>query len=114
VWLERQGDRISTHDLFGTGFVLLAASGASAWCDAAQHAARESGVALEVHRVGDDLHDPDSRFPGAHGLSETGMVIVRPDGFVGMRATDTSAGGSVAGTHAITEALAALTGRAGV
>jgi len=36
---------------------------------------------------GDDLADPEGRFPGAYGISPSGAVIVRPDGFVGWRST---------------------------
>ena len=83
VWLEREGQRISTLDLFGRRFVLLAASAGAAWCEAA----RDSGCAVEVHRIGaDGLLDPEGGFETAYGLEPAGAVIVRPDGFVGWRA----------------------------
>jgi len=35
---------------------------------------------------GTELADPEGRFPGAYGISPSGAVLVRPDGFVGWRA----------------------------
>ena len=47
------------------------------------------GIALDVHVVGGpDLADPEGGFPGAYGISPSGAVLVRPDGFVGWRAAD--------------------------
>jgi 2-polyprenyl-6-methoxyphenol hydroxylase-like FAD-dependent oxidoreductase len=88
LFLERDGKRISTLDLFGRNFVLLAAPEGAAWCEAGRiEAARLSDVQLDVHRVGSaDLADPENRFCGAYGLPPTGACLVRPDGFVGWRA----------------------------
>ena len=88
LFLERDGKRISTLDLFGRNFVLLAAPEGATWCEAGRiEAARLSGLQLDVHRVGSaDLADPENRFCGAYGLPPTGACLVRPDGFVGWRA----------------------------
>jgi 2-polyprenyl-6-methoxyphenol hydroxylase-like FAD-dependent oxidoreductase len=88
LFLQRDGKRISTLDLFGRNFVLLAGPEGAAWCEAGHlAAARVSGLQLDVHRVGSaDLADPENRFCGAYGLSPTGACLVRPDGFVGWRA----------------------------
>jgi 2-polyprenyl-6-methoxyphenol hydroxylase-like FAD-dependent oxidoreductase len=75
VWLERDGRRISTLDLFGRDFVLLAGPEGSAWEGAAE------GLPLTAH--GDDIAD-------AYGISPTGAVLVRPDGYVAWRAHDDS------------------------
>jgi 2-polyprenyl-6-methoxyphenol hydroxylase-like FAD-dependent oxidoreductase len=77
VFLERDGERLSTLDLFGRDFVLLAGPEGEAWRAAAPAAAKEAGVALDVYLVGDN------------GLTDAGLV--RPDGFVGWRAV-TAAG----------------------
>ena len=93
VWLGRGETRISTLDLFGRGFVLLAAPDGAAWCDAARQLQERSALELDVHRVGSSgLVDLEAAFLEAYGLSDTGAVIVRPDGFVGWRATATSDG----------------------
>ena len=87
VFLERDGARLSTLDLFGRNFVLLAGPEGEAWRAAAPAAAKELGVALDVYLVGDDgLADAGGSFPGAFGISPSGAVLVRPDGFVGWRA----------------------------
>ena len=89
VFLRRNGTRLSTLDLFGTGYVLLAGPEGGAWCAAANAAAGSLGVPLEPHRVGGtNLADPDDRFCEAYGISASGAVVVRPDGFVGWRARD--------------------------
>jgi 2-polyprenyl-6-methoxyphenol hydroxylase-like FAD-dependent oxidoreductase len=88
-WLHRRGVQISTLDLCGRNFTLLAGAQAEAWCDAAHAAASRIGVALDVHRIGvDDLHDPADGFAAAYGLAPSGCVLVRPDGFIAWRATN--------------------------
>src|SRR6202043_440283 len=52
LFLERDGKRISTLDLFGRNFVLLAGSEGLAWCESARAAGRELGIDLDVHRIG--------------------------------------------------------------
>ena len=65
----------STLDLFGRGFVLLAASGGEAW--------REAAAKLPV-----DAHRLDSpRFEEAYATGPEGAVLVRPDGFIAWRAS---------------------------
>lgn len=88
VFLERAGERISTLDLFGRGFVLLAgAAGAEAWQRAGDAAAAGLGAPFETVIVGGgELFDPEGTFPGAYGVSPAGAVLVRPDGVVGWRA----------------------------
>jgi 2-polyprenyl-6-methoxyphenol hydroxylase-like FAD-dependent oxidoreductase len=87
-WLERAGQPISTLDLFGDAFVLLAAPGGEAWCEAASAVARRfPGVTIKAHRVGSaDLHNPGAGFAPAYGLSQDGAALIRPDGFVAWRA----------------------------
>jgi len=87
LWLEAAGKRISTLDLFGQGFVLLAARDGAAWITAARGAVKSfAGLDFEVHHVGGDLRDPKDQFTAAYGLTDSGAVLVRPDGFVAWRA----------------------------
>jgi putative polyketide hydroxylase len=45
------------------------------------------GVRLAAYRVGGaELPVPDDSFTDAYGVSSTGAVLVRPDGFVAWRA----------------------------
>jgi len=87
LWIEKDGERISTLDLFGTGYILLAAKEGAHWSAAAREAAKAaSGLALKAYTFGQELHDPESGFASAYGIAPTGAVLVRPDGFVAWRA----------------------------
>jgi putative polyketide hydroxylase len=86
VWLQRGNERISTIDLFGPHFVLLAGRDGSAWRKAAQ-AIGASWPPLVAYTVGDDgeLRDSDGGFHEAYGIDIAGAVLVRPDGYVAWR-----------------------------
>ncbi|HEY8374614.1 MAG TPA: FAD-dependent monooxygenase [Pseudonocardiaceae bacterium] len=87
VWLDRDGERISTIDLFFDDFVLLTGTRGGAWTGAAERAAKELGVPLRTHVVGQDgdLVPVDRDWASAYGVSESGAVLVRPDAFVAWR-----------------------------
>jgi 2-polyprenyl-6-methoxyphenol hydroxylase-like FAD-dependent oxidoreductase len=105
VVLQRAGKPISMLDLFTRNFCVLAAADGGAWCDAGRAAAGDLGLALDAHGVGHgDVSDPDGRFADAYGLSPSGAVIVRPDGFVAWRAVD-AAGASKAAMTALLSSL---------
>jgi hypothetical protein len=105
VVLRRAGKPISTLDLFTLNFCVLAAAEGGAWCDAARKAAADLGLAIDAHRVGHgDVSDRNGRFADAYGLSSSGAVVVRPDGFVAWRAV----GGAGASKAAMTTLLASL------
>jgi hypothetical protein len=77
--LTRNGERISTLDLFGRSFVALAGPEGGAW-------AGEGVELVEFHKIGQaGLEDPDGAFLSAYGLAPNGAVLVRPDGFVASR-----------------------------
>ncbi len=82
VWIERNGERISTLDLFGGNFVVLAGLDGGAWCGAGRNAADYLGIRLDTHQY--DLCDP-------YGITPRGAVLVRPDGFVAWRSKDADA-----------------------
>ena len=90
MWVERGGERTSTLDVFGAGFVLLTGPAGDAWRAAADEAAGPRGVPIEVLSVGPDssLQAPAGRFEDLHGLEPGGAVLVRPDGFVGWRSQE--------------------------
>jgi putative polyketide hydroxylase len=95
VVLDRAGTRLSTLDLFGKSFVLLAGASSADWCAAALAAGRQLAVELAACQVGgDELHDADDQFLSSYGISSSGAVLVRPDGFVGWRAVDAAAASS--------------------
>jgi putative polyketide hydroxylase len=86
--LEREGQRISTIDLFGRGWVVLAGSRGQLWKEAARQAAAQCNVPVQVYQMGSDLIDVSGSFCAPYGVMETGAVLVRPDGFVAWRAKD--------------------------
>src|SRR5205823_2113767 len=84
-WLERDGKRLSTIDLFRGAFVLLAGADGQAWIDAARSSASHfNGVQLDTHVV-------DVNVTAAYGISSSGASLVRPDGFIAWRATSAAA-----------------------
>ena len=88
VWVEKDGKRISTLDLFGKGFVLLAGSDGQKWVGAAKSIAGSlNGMELVAYRVGPvgDVVDADRKWEAAAGVSSRGAILVRPDGFVAWR-----------------------------
>lgn len=96
LWLERRGQRLSSLDLYGQRFVLLAGPEAEEWCRCARVASSEERIALEISRPGaDGLEDPTGTLGELHGIEGDGCLLVRPDGFVAWRARN-GKGASVA------------------
>ncbi|MGC2318092.1 MAG: FAD-dependent monooxygenase, partial [Bradyrhizobium sp.] len=86
VWLQRGGEQLSTIDLFGSHFVLLAGRDGDAWRQAI-HQIEPSWPPLIGFTVGgkEDLIDPDGNWHEAYGVETDGAVLVRPDGYVAWR-----------------------------
>jgi putative polyketide hydroxylase len=83
VWLERNGERISTIDLFGGRFVLLTGPRGAAWCEAARALASPSRPEIVPHVVGaGEIADREGAWPAAYGVEPDGAVLVRPDGYI--------------------------------
>lgn len=89
LWLESNGERISSLDLYNRAFVLLGGPAAHKWCECGRIAAMRTGLALEVHRPGSDgLEDAGGSLSRLHGIDPSGCALVRPDGFIAWRASD--------------------------
>jgi 2-polyprenyl-6-methoxyphenol hydroxylase-like FAD-dependent oxidoreductase/glutathione S-transferase len=84
LWLDK---RVSSIDLFDK-YVLLAGPKGGDWCEAARRAGRKfNGLPLDAYCVGsDELRDIDGNFVQTYGITPSGAVLVRPDGFVAWRA----------------------------
>jgi 2-polyprenyl-6-methoxyphenol hydroxylase-like FAD-dependent oxidoreductase len=79
VWVERDGQQVSTIDLVGSAFAVLTASGGAAWADATGAVATDHpGLPIAAHVVDDET-------AAACGITKSGAVLVRPDGFVAWR-----------------------------
>ncbi|GHP00985.1 FAD-dependent oxidoreductase [Reticulibacter mediterranei] len=86
VVLKRGQEQLSTLDLFGRDFVLLTGKEGESWCSAAATVAKQTGIDLEIHQIGNNLLPEDQRWHQAYGVTATGAVIIRPDGFIAWRA----------------------------
>ncbi len=86
VRLTRGAEQISTIDLFGAHFTLLAGRDGDGWKQAAQ-ASSASWPPLSAHTIGgkSELGDPDGNFHEVYGIEPDGAVLVRPDGYVAWR-----------------------------
>lgn len=84
-WLGSPQSPVSTLDLVGAGFTLVAAPEGQAWIDAAREAAAQTGMHIDAYRVDSpgltDLGD----FCSAYGITTEGAVLIRPDGHVAWR-----------------------------
>ncbi|MEU5543769.1 FAD-dependent monooxygenase [Streptomyces sioyaensis] len=90
VWLDRDGERISTIDLFWDSYVLLTGARGGRWAEAAERAAKQLGVPLRHHVVAEtgDLRPLDRPWAPAYGVTDGGAVLVRPDACVAWRAAE--------------------------
>jgi putative polyketide hydroxylase len=82
LWLNRDGAKLSTLDLFERVPVLLTAEN-SAWHAAAAPTTTATWVPLECRPFTAD--DADTDWQKAYGIGPDGAVLVRPDGFVAWR-----------------------------
>ncbi|WP_435972634.1 FAD-dependent oxidoreductase [Streptomyces sp. Qhu_M48] len=111
LWLERDGDRISSLDLYERSLVLLSsAGGTGGWHTAAARVAQRLSVPLDSYRIG---AGPDAElspaagpdWAEAHGVTAEGAVLVRPDGFVAWRSPEASGDPETALREALTAIL---------
>ncbi|HEY4019981.1 MAG TPA: FAD-dependent monooxygenase [Pseudonocardiaceae bacterium] len=105
VWLDRDGERISTIDLFWNSYVLLTGSAGGPWVDAAERVAKQFNIPLRAHVIGTGgLTPTDWSFTEACGIGEGGALLVRPDAFVAQRWTDLAADPDAALSDALSQA----------
>jgi putative polyketide hydroxylase len=97
AWVKKDGERVSTIDLLGNGFVLLAGAKGAAWIEAARP------FEVEAMALGDE-----ETWRELYGIDEAGAVLVRPDGHVGWR----SAGSAADPGRTLAGVLSAIHGKA--
>lgn len=94
AWIERGGERISTHDLAGNGgaFVLITGDDGDRWRAAAASVAKQAGVTLVDAAIGAELtyRDPDGSWQRVREIGEGGAILVRPDNHVAWRSPGAS------------------------
>lgn len=100
LWLRANGADISTLDLFGRRWTLLADD--DAWDDAASEVADALATPIAFVHVGTAVvpHEPES-FRSAYGLEQGGASLVRPDGYIAWRSVSTPANRTTALSEAI-------------
>lgn len=89
IVLERDGNSISSLDLFGSRFVLLVGPNGQNWVEVAKHVKDTLRLPMDIYQVGADFSNPGNDFLDAYGITSTGAIIVRPDGYIGWRKTIT-------------------------
>ncbi len=87
VWLEHKGKRVSTLDLYGKEFVILAGKDGRAWCEAALKVAEKNDVCINAYSVGKgaDVENPENDWSEVYEVDDKGAVLIRPDGHVAWR-----------------------------
>jgi putative polyketide hydroxylase len=90
VWLDRQGERISTIDLFGVHFVLFIGEENTLPEKDLQKIVSRFNLPLVIYHIGKqgDLIDLEQRWNSSYGVTSKGAVLVRPDGFVAWQAKE--------------------------
>jgi 2,4-dichlorophenol 6-monooxygenase len=108
AWIEQDGRRVSTHDLVGTGFVLITGAQGEAWAEAAEQAAEKLSVPVTAVRIGEgaEYADADGAWQHLRETDGAGAVLVRPDQHVAWRAT----GAEADPAGALTDALSLVLG----
>ncbi|MDB5618174.1 FAD-dependent monooxygenase [Tardiphaga sp.] len=95
LWLEQDGQLISTIDILGHGqFTFFTTPECAEWRATFMQAIADRQLHGRAWTVGagGDLNDPSGRFGALYGLPQGGAVLVRPDGYVAVRATATELG----------------------
>jgi 2,4-dichlorophenol 6-monooxygenase len=109
AWLQRDDERVSTHDVVdGAGaFALIAGPDGSAWVSAARAASEKLGVVINVAQIGANYQDVEQGWAAVAEIDSDGAILVRPDNHVAWR----SRTGVDNAADALTDTLAAVLGR---
>lgn len=103
--------RMPLKDLVKPGrFLLIAGEDGGAWCDATTVLAKQTGLPLDVVRIGHsegDYRDPRNSWTRQRQITKAGAVLVRPDRFIAWR----SLGASQAPRRELETALSTILGR---
>ncbi len=89
VELRRNDETISTLDLVGPDFLLLAGERGADWVDALGECV--GSIPARAIRLGVDVVDSSGSFYQIAGIRAGGCLLVRPDGHVAFRSPSSSA-----------------------
>ncbi|MDA1632969.1 FAD-dependent monooxygenase [Bacillus cereus] len=82
-----EGEKVSILDLFGNNFVLLTEIENSSWAEAVFDVSSKLGINIKVYSIGlrGDFITQENIFRELYGIENKGVVLIRPDGFIGWR-----------------------------
>jgi 2-polyprenyl-6-methoxyphenol hydroxylase-like FAD-dependent oxidoreductase len=79
IWITKEGEKLSTLDLFQKSWVLITAN--KKWKDAAE--GQNLKIVSDNYLLGKDfIADDPQNFEELYGIGENGAILVRPDGFI--------------------------------
>jgi putative polyketide hydroxylase len=84
LWLGDGGSQRSTVDCIGSTFTLFAGRNAGGWQRAVAQVARTSCIPLRIENLASSGSD---RWTSLFGITESGCVLMRPDGHVAWRSS---------------------------
>jgi 2,4-dichlorophenol 6-monooxygenase len=94
AWLERDGRRLSTHDLTATAtsFALITGRSGAPWCDAAAQVAEKFSIPITTATIGAgaEYTDGDGTWQTVRQIADDGAILVRPDNHVAWRSINAS------------------------
>jgi len=95
AWLERNGARLSTHDLCGSGgaFLLITGRDGAGWREAASEIGDAAGISIVSAAIGAGLAytDCENGWAAVREIDDGGAILVRPDNHVAWRSRSMSA-----------------------
>ncbi|MEM6728846.1 MAG: FAD-dependent monooxygenase, partial [Pseudomonadota bacterium] len=94
LWVDRDQKKISTLDLVGRGrFTLLTGVSGGGWAEAAARVSAETGAEVRLFQIGPgcEVNDTFGDWAIQSEISDSGAILVRPDGHVAWRAYSLSA-----------------------
>lgn len=86
--LKRNGQTLSVLDLVSSRHVLLTGPGGQCWVKETEQAARQLKLPLDIHVLDGEgsVTDPTGSFTTRYDVSDSGAVLIRPDGFIAWKA----------------------------
>jgi hypothetical protein len=106
VWIDANGERVSTLDLTGTQPTVFVGPHGDAWRIAARTVSATLGVPLGAIAIGvTGLRDDSGEALAKLGIDPDGAVLVRPDGHIAWRSRGAAADHTVTLEHAVATVL---------
>lgn len=106
IIIELNGEAVPVLDLASRCMVALVGPDGGAWCEAMAQADAQLGLGLVVHQMqSQDAGPSDTPWTKQYGISRSGAVLIRPDGFIAWRAVDDALASPLEAKACLTGAL---------